>query len=208
MIARIEGLLIELEPTRVVLDVSGVGYELLIPLSTFTELPDLGKPVALHVHTHVREGAFQLYGFATRTEKKAFELLLRANRVGPRLAQTILSGVTPAQLVAAIRGGEVARLHGVPGVGAKVAQRLVVELRDRVDELSAAVGLDGDTTEVAVREVVSPDDDAREQTLSALMNLGYPKAQAERVVTGASDDAGPGASIETLVRAALKRLGR
>jgi Holliday junction DNA helicase RuvA len=208
MIARIEGVLIELEPTRVVIDISGVGYELLIPLSTFTELPDAGKPVALHVHTHVREGTFQLYGFATRAEKKAFELLLRANRVGPRLAQTVLSGISPAQLVEAIRGGDVALLRAVPGVGTKMAQRLMIELRDRVNELSAEVGMDGDTTEIAVREVISPDDDAREQTLSALLNLGYPKAQAERVVAGASEDAGAGASIETLVRAALKRLGR
>jgi Holliday junction DNA helicase RuvA len=206
VIARIEGVLVELEPTRVVVDVSGVGYELLIPLSTFTELPNRGKNVVLHVHTHMREGSLQLFGFATRTEKKAFELLLRANRVGPRLAQTILSGISPAQLVAAIRGGEVALLRAVPGVGTKMAQRLMVELRDRVDELSAEVGLDGDTTEIVARTITSPDDSAREQTLSALLNLGYPKAQAERLVASASEDVEAGASIETLVRAALKRL--
>ena len=208
MIARLEGVLRELQPTRIVVDVGGVGYELHVPLSTFAELPDAGKTVVLHVYTHAREGALQLYGFATRPEKSAFELLLRANRVGPRLAQTILSGISPAQLVSAIRAGDVAPLRAAPGVGTKMAQRLLIELRDRVDELSAQVGLDGDTTEVAMHEVEGPDPTAHDQTLSALVNLGYSKSQAEAVIAAASEEAGADASIEKLVRAALRRLAR
>lgn len=206
MIARLEGVVRDLQPTRVVLDVGGVGYDLHVPLSTFTELPDEGKVAVLHVYTHAREGALQLFGFSTRAEKAAFELLLRASRVGPRLAQTVLSGLSPAALVAAIRRGDVAPLRAVPGVGTKMAQRLLVELRDRVDELALQVGLDGDTTEVAVPDVVSPDHTAREQTLSALVNLGYPKTRAEEVIAAASEEAGVDASLEQLVRAALRRL--
>jgi Holliday junction DNA helicase RuvA len=208
VIARIEGILERLEPTRIVVDVAGVGYELHIPLSTFTELPDLGKTVVLHVHTHAREGAIELFGFASHAEKKAFVLLLRASRVGPRLAQTILSGIAPERLVQAIRGGDVAPLRAVPGVGTKLAQRLIVELRDRVDELALEVGLDGDTTEVRGRGITGPGDLAREQTLSALVNLGYPRGQAERVVEDALREAGADAGLEGLVRTALRRLAR
>ena len=139
MIARLEGVLREQNPTRVIVDVGGVGYAVQIPLSTFTELPDEGKLVALHVHTHMSEAAIQLYGFATRAELVAFELLLRASRVGPRLAQTILSGITPAALLEAIRGARIATLRAVPGVGSKLAERILMELRDRVDELALVV---------------------------------------------------------------------
>ena len=139
MIARLEGILRELGPTRIVVDVGGVGYELNVPLSTFTALPDEGKVVALYVHTHAREGAIQLFGFTTRAERAAFELLLRASRVGPKLAQTILSGISPTELLAAIRTGNVNALRAAPGVGTKTAERILVELRDRVHELAALV---------------------------------------------------------------------
>lgn len=198
MIARIEGVLRDKRPTRVVVDVGGVGYELFIPLSTFTELPDEGKTLALHVYTHARDGALQLYGFHSERERLAFDLLLRASRVGPRLAQTILSGISPGELLRAIRAGDVAALRAVPGVGPKMAERIPVELRDRVHELAAAPEGPGDGP--ALRE------DARDQALSALLNLGYPRAQAERVLDGACEDAGAEASIEALVRAALRRL--
>ena len=125
MIARVEGLLREKGPTRVVVDVAGVGYELLIPLSTFSELPDEGKTVALVVHTHMRDSAIQLFGFGTERERTAFELLLRASRVGPKLAQTILSGISPSDLLAAIRSGDVSALRSVPGVGAKRKRALL-----------------------------------------------------------------------------------
>jgi len=203
VIAWLEGELRERTPTRVVLDVRGVGYELHVPFTTFEVLPDEGKTVALHVHTHAREGALQLFGFATREERVAFELLLRANRVGPKLAQTLLSGISPAQLLAAIRAGDTAPLRAVPGVGAKMAERIQMELRDRVDELAAVLTSARPSQGAPEREGVA----AREQALSALQNLGYPKARAEEVLNAAGaemEDAG----VESLVRSALRRLAR
>ena len=203
MIARLEGVLIEQHPTRVVIDVGGVGYDVHIPLSTFTELPDPGKQVALHIHTHAKEGALQLFGFASRAERAAFELLLRASRVGPRLAQTVVSGITPRALLDAIRSGDVAALRSVPGIGTKLAERILVELRDRAPELAAAIG---DAPEPPRGPAAA--DPAREETLSALLNLGYPRAEAERVLAQAADEAGDGATLETLVRVSLRRLSR
>ena len=125
------------------MDVSGVGYELAIPLSTFTALPERGETVSLSVHTHVREDVLQLHGFATVAERDVFHLLLRASRVGPRLAQTVLSGIAPGALVSAICQGEVKVLRDVPGIGPKMAERMVVELREAAAELAAA-GLGGE----------------------------------------------------------------
>jgi len=203
MIARLEGLLLEQHPTRVVIDVGGVGYDVHIPLSTFTELPDPGKRVALHIHTHAKDGSLQLFGFASRAERAAFELLLRASRVGPRLAQTVVSGITPRALLDAIRAGDVAALRSVPGIGTRLAERILVELRDRAPDLAAAIG---DAPEP--KQSSAAGDPAREETLSALLNLGYPRAEAERVLTQAADEAGEGATLETLVRVSLRRLSR
>jgi Holliday junction DNA helicase RuvA len=201
VIARLEGLLLEQHPTRVVIDVGGVGYDVHIPLSTFAELPDPGKRVALHIHTHAKEGSLQLFGFGSRAERAAFELLLRASRVGPRLAQTVVSGIAPRALLAAIRAGDVAALRSVPGIGTKLAERILVELRDRVGELAAEVGDDRGPAP-------APLDPAREETLSALLNLGYPRPEAERVLAQAAEEAGDDASLETLVRVALRKLAR
>jgi Holliday junction DNA helicase RuvA len=206
VIARLEGVLVELAPTRVLVDVRGVGYEVQIPLSTFTELPDPGKTVVLQVHTHAREGALQLFGFHTLAERAAFALLLHASRVGPKLAQTILSGISPADLLAAIRSGNALVLRAVPGIGSKMAERMLVELRDRVDALAAVLAAAGPGAAPAPTREPPSVDDVREQTLSALLNLGYPKAHAERVLGAAAADAGEGATLEVLVRAALKRL--
>jgi Holliday junction DNA helicase RuvA len=205
MIAWIEGILREKSPPRVLVDVKGVGYELLISLSTFAELPDAGKTVALHVQTVAREDALLLYGFATRQEKAVFELLLRANRVGPRLAQTILSGIAADRLVAALRDRQVRVLTAVPGVGPKMAERMVVELRDRAAELGIAGKL---SPQVLTSGAADEDDEVREQVLSALLNLGYPRPHAQRVVDAAAAEAGDGASIEQLIRVALGRLGK
>ena len=205
MIARLEGLLVERSPTRVVLDVNGVGYEAQIPLSTFTRLPEEGKTVALRIHTHVREDALVLFGFATERERAVFELLLHASRVGPRLAQTLLSGMEAEALARAIRAGDVLALKGVPGVGAKTAERIVVELRDRVDEV------------LALADAASPDRGgpegesdagARSELVSALINLQTPKARAERVADEVGAELGEEVPIEERVRAALRRLAR
>jgi holliday junction DNA helicase RuvA len=205
VIAWLEGVLRERTPTRVVVDVRGVGYELQIPLSTFAALPDAGKTVALHVHTHAKEGSLQLFGFATPLERTTFELLLRASRVGPRLAQTVLSGIAAEDLLRALRDGEAAALRAVPGVGPKMADRILVELRDRAGELAAAVEAHGGG---ALRRAKPAASAARDQALSALLNLGYSKLQAERILADVEDEVGADASIEAYVRGALKRLAR
>jgi Holliday junction DNA helicase RuvA len=202
MIARLEGTLIERTPTRVVIDVGGVGYEALIPLSTYARLPDEGKTVALRIHTHVREDAFLLFGFATALERSAFALLLHASRVGPTLAQTILSGIDAKVLVRAIERGDVATLRSVPGVGAKLAERIIVELRDRVAEAIAA------EPEPSGGVPGGPDEGRRSELISALVNLQTPRPKAERVADEVVASHGSEAPIEALVRAALQRLAR
>lgn len=205
MIARLEGRLREKAPTRLVLDVGGVGYELLVSLQTFESLPEKGKTVALEVRTVVREDAFLLYGFATGLERDAFDLLVKANRVGPRLAQAILSGVAPQPLLRALREGDAGALQRAPGVGPKLAERMALELREGAGELLDSVG------SPSASEPGAPGGgsaEVRDELLSALVNLGYPRSHAERVAEVSAREAGEGASIETLIRVALKRLAR
>ncbi len=163
MIARVEGVLIEKTPEAVVLDVHGVGYELRVPLSTFFELPDEGKTVRLRVHTHVREDALLLFGFGTELERTLFRLLIGASGVGPKLALAILSGLPSDKLIAALRAGNLAALVGIPGVGKKTAERIVVELRDRVAGIEVSAGAEPSR---------APRDDAAASAESALVNLG------------------------------------
>lgn len=202
MIAWLEGALREKAPTRIVLDVRGVGYELLVPLSTFETLPDVGKTVSLLVHTAVREDAIQLYGFATTLEKSLFHLLLKANRVGPKLAQSILSGMEPSRLLRLLRDADAKGLKKAPGVGPKLAERIAVELRDEATQLAGRLGADGATG--LPTEPTGPPPD--EELLSALVNLGYPRSQAERVVESALGEVPPEASLEELIRVALRHL--
>jgi Holliday junction DNA helicase RuvA len=206
VIAWLEGNLREKTPTRVVLDVNGVGYELLVSLQTFERLPDRGKTLAMHVRTVVREDAFLLFGFATPLERDAFDLLVRANRVGPKLAQAILSGIAPERLLQALRQGDQNALRRVPGVGPKMAERIGVELREGAGDLLSQMG----EADPGVDSVVGGEgaEGVRDQLLSALLNLGYPRSQAERVVDAAAAEAGDGASIESLIRVALRRLAR
>jgi Holliday junction DNA helicase RuvA len=205
VIARLEGRLLERTPTRVVIDVGGVGYEALIPLSTFSRLPDEGKTVALRIHTHVREDALLLFGFATELERAAFGLLLHASRVGPKLAQAILSGLDAATLVRAIQRGDVATLRSAPGIGAKLAERIVVELRDRVGEL-VEPGAGAEATPEAGG--LRGGDALRDELVSALVNLQTPRPKAERLAEDVVGEHGPETPIEELVRAALQRLAR
>jgi Holliday junction DNA helicase RuvA len=201
VIARLEGLLRDVGPTRVIVDVMGVGYEVNIPLSTFTELPDEGKTVVLRIHTHARDGSIQLFGFLTEAERAAFALLLRANRVGPRLAQTVLSGISPAELLEAIQAGNVAVLRAAPGVGTKMAERILVELRDRASELAATLASRGE-----LQASMSPSTTSLDHAMSALLNLGYTKQQAERALQGALEEEGDEATLENLVRGSLRML--
>jgi Holliday junction DNA helicase RuvA len=203
MIAYLEGVLREKAPTRVILDVGGVGYEVFVPLTTFYELPDEGKTIALRIHTHVREDALQLYGFRTARERRIFELLLRTSGVGPRLAQAILSGLAPEVLLAAIQSGNVVALKAIPGVGTKTAERIVVDLRDRVGPLLAEPG-----TPSPAGPRAGAQDALEEQARSALENLGYGRSQAERVIAEARRELGGETALETLIREALRRLSR
>jgi Holliday junction DNA helicase RuvA len=204
MIAWLEGNLREKAPTRIVLDVQGVGYELLVPLSTFETLPDLGKTVSLLVHTAVREDAIQLFGFASSLEKELFHLLLKANRVGPKLAQSILSGMEPARLLRLLREADAKGLRKAPGVGPKLAERIGIELRDDAEKLAGRLGRTGSEGGGESLSAIEPG----EELLSALVNLGYPRSQAERVVDAALAEAAAESSLEELIRVALRRLAR
>jgi len=203
VIARLEGVLRERTPTRAVIDVGGVGYEALIPLSTFSALPEEGAQVALRIHTHARADVFQLYGFATELERRVFELLLHASRVGPRLAQAILSGIEARALLSAIEQGDVPALKAVPGVGAKMAGGLSVGLRERAGALAADTG-----GEAAAPAAEAGKGGLRAQLLSALLNLQTQKGRAERVADEVLAELGGETGIELLVRAALQRLAR
>jgi Holliday junction DNA helicase RuvA len=204
MIAWLEGILREKAPTRIVLDVQGVGYELLVPLSTFKTLPDLGKTVSLLVHTAVREDAIQLFGFASALEKELFYLLRKASRVGPKLAQSILSGMEPESLLHVLRTADAKGLRRAPGVGPKLAERIAVELRDEAEKLAGRVGARGREGNAGSLSAIEPD----QELLSALVNLGYPTSRAERVVVAALEEAAPESSLEELIRVALRRLAR
>ena len=204
MIAHLEGLLREKTATRAVVLVGGVGYEVHVSLSTFGALPDEGKPVSLRIHTHVREDAIQLFGFHTDLERALFEQLIRTSGVGPKLAQSVLSGMAPRDLVAALAREDVAALRAIPGIGVKTAQRLLVDLRDRIGELSAAAALESGAAPAS-----TPAGDVFEEVVSALVNLGSVRARAEKVAREVADEiGGADTPIETWVRAALRKLSR
>ena len=205
MIAHLEGVLREKAPTRVVVGVAGVGYEVLVSLSTFSALPDEGKTVSLRIHTHVRDDALQLFGFHTDLERALFEQLIRVSGVGPKLAQAVLSGLAPQDLAAALARGDAAALCAVPGIGAKTAQRLVLDLCERAAALAAAGSPGSDTA--PAHPAATLDDERLEGVLSALVNLGTARSRAERAARDALD-AAPDAPLEQLVRAALRRLAR
>lgn len=202
MIAHLEGILRQKAPTRAIVSTGGVGYEVLVSLSTFSALPDEGKTVSLRIYTHVREEAIQLFGFDTDLERALFEQLIRVNGVGPRLAQALLSGVAPRDLVAMLARGDAASLCAVPGIGAKTAQRIVLDLREHAVTLAAAEG-----PPEPASPPVAASDERLEAMISALMNLGTARPRAERVARDALD-ATPDAPLEQLVRIALQRLAR
>ena len=193
MIARIRGVLVEKHPNPAVVESGGVGYDIAIPVSTFAHLPEAGAEVCLHVHTHVREDVLALFGFLTRDEKALFEKLISISGIGPKLAVTVLSGLPVADLLDALRRGEVERLVRIPGVGKKTAERMVLELKGK---LPAAAG---DQTQPAAPSPEPVDQDV----LSALLNLGCARPQAEAAVRKAKA-AGGGEGFEALFRRALE----
>jgi len=193
MIGRLTGRLAAKAPDQVLLDVGGVGYQVHIPLSTFYELPEAEAPASLWIHTHVREDALSLYGFLTERERTLFLLLLGVTGIGPRVALTVLSGIPPSELVAALRAQDVRRLVAVPGVGKKTAERMVLELAEKV------ASLPGEAPAKAPAAVAADD------VVSALVNLGYRKAEAERAVEAAAR-AGAPADFGGFLKEALRRL--
>jgi len=198
LIGLLRGRVLRSSPEQVLLDTGGVGYLVHIPLSTFYEIERAGAKdaIVLHVHTHVREDALALFGFWTEAELRLFEKLIAVSGIGPRLAQAILSGMAPEDLVRAITGGDVARLTTIPGVGKKTAERAIVELRDRLKNFVL------DSGAIATRAEPVEDD-----LVAALSNLGYKPAQAERVVAQVRREI-PEAAFHELLRQSLKRLSR
>ncbi len=195
MIALLKGTLIEKTPEVVIVDAGGVGYEVFIPLSTFYDLPAPGAPATLHIHTRLREDSLRLFGFYSLQEKQIFEVLIGINKVGPKLALAILSGLPFQELWAAVSSNDVARLSAIPGVGKKTAERLALELRDK---LAAPVGQQGEAAPVSSNPM-------RDDALSALINLGYKKPDAEKALDQLNKN-GAADSIETLIRDSLNLL--
>jgi len=194
VIAHLDGMLLEKQLQRLIVSVGGVGYDVLVPLSTMYAIGEPGSRVALRIHTHVREDALQLFGFATVLEQSLFERLISVSGIGPKVGLSVLSGIEPAELIRAIRTSDLARLTRIPGVGKKTAERIVLELKDRLPESG-----------VAEPVPAQPGDDVRDDVLSALTNLGYQRATVEKTVDkvlAAAEDR----SFEPLLRATLKLL--
>ena len=197
MIAHLSGELLEKHVQRLVVDVSGVGYEVLVPLSTFYAVGEPGQRVALRIYTRVTDDAIQLYGFQTSLEQQLFERLISVSGIGPKIALAALSGIEPGELVRAVRQSDVARLTRIPGIGKKTAERLVLELKDRLPDAAVAGQIEPATTEDSVKDDV----------LSALVNLGYQRSSVEKTVEkitqrSTADD------FELLLREVLKELAR
>ena len=198
MIAFLRGTLLQKALQRLVVDVGGVGYDVQVPLSTMYAVGDPGSAIALHIHTHVREDAIQLFGFAAPLEMALFERLIGISGIGPKLAIAVLSGIDSAELVGAVQRGDVARLTGVPGIGRKTAERIVLELKDRLAALVVPAG---------ALAAASPADRLRADLLSALQNLGYHRPLAEKAIDAALKGAGD-STFETALRGALRELMR
>jgi holliday junction DNA helicase RuvA len=196
MIAHLRGKLLAKHPNQAIVETSGVGYDVTISVPTFSDLPDVGAEVALHIHTHVREDAIALYGFLRSSEKLLFEKLITVSGIGPKLAITILSGMAADEMVGAIRGNDVARLTRIPGIGKKTAERMVLELRDKLPETPSAA-----VTAAPVLNAVEED------VLSALVNLGYQRPAAEKALAAVLKGERP-ESFDQIFRTTLGQLSK
>jgi len=197
MIARLTGTLAAKSPSEIVVDVGGVAFALSVPLSTSERLADVGARVSVYTHLHVREDALQLFGFSTEEERELFRVLLSVNGIGPKMAQGILSGIPPADLKLHILSGNAAALTSIPGVGRKIAERLVVELRDRIARTDGGAATGGTSATNGSR--------IRTEALLALTSLGYNRLAAEKAIRNAvAESAEAESSVESLVKAALR----
>jgi Holliday junction DNA helicase RuvA len=200
VIAFLRGRVAEKQPNKVIVDVQGVGYDVYVPLSTYYQIGDEGADVALRIYTHVREDALQLYGFVSDVERQLFERLIGISGIGPKLAIAVLSGMEPHDLVTAVQRGDVARLTGIPGVGKKTAERIVLELKDRLAQMAAPAAAGGPAASVGPERL-------RTDLLSALQNLGYHRPQAEKAID-TTLSAGGEPTFEHALKSALRELMR
>jgi Holliday junction DNA helicase RuvA len=197
VIAHLRGRIFDKQPNRIVVDVNGVGYDVAVPLSTFYGLGDAGAEIALRIHTHVREDALLLFGFATRLEQDLFERLISVSGIGPKVALAVLSGIEPADLIKAIHRSDLARLTAIPGVGKKTSERIVLELKDRLPAVAPTPAPEGAHAEPTA---------LKDDVMSALVNLGYHRPLAEKAVDAAvKAHAG---DFEQTLRQALRELAR
>ena len=199
MIAHLRGRISEKHPNRLIVDVNGVGYDVFVPLSTFYGLGEAGTEIALRIHTHVREDAFLLFGFATLLEQELFERLIGVSGIGPKVALAVLSGIEPEELIRAIERGDLARLTAIPGVGKKTSERIVLELKDRLPHAHAAAIVHGEAQPAAPA--------MRDDIVSALVNLGYHRPLAEKAAASAVK-ALPDAGFERTLKQALRELAK
>jgi Holliday junction DNA helicase RuvA len=196
MIAHLRGRLLSKTPNQAILECAGVGYDVTISVTTFSALPAEGAEATLHIHTHVREDQIALFGFSETQEKRLFEKLLTISGIGPKLAITVLSGISASRLITAIRSGDHATLTRIPGIGKKTAERVVLELKDKLDDLAVSIP----TTAEGPHHFGQAGDDA----LSALVNLGYPRPVAQKAIeTATTKDPAVAHDFETLFRAAM-----
>lgn len=198
MIALLTGTIAHKSPDHIILDVNGVGYRVQIPFSTYYELPEVGM-VSLHIHTSVREDAIQLYGFRTRLEKSFFQMLIGVSGVGPKLARDILSNIQPAPLAQALMQGDIQKLSTIPGIGKKTAERLILELKEKVYKLDLSSAPAAEPRQIPAEDIV-------DDVVSALLNLGYKEPQVRKAIGGLN--AAPGVTLEDLLKQALKVLMR
>jgi len=196
MIAHLRGKLLAKHPNQAIVETGGVGYDVTISVPTFSDLPAAGAEVALHIHTHVRDDAIALYGFLRPSEKLLFEKLITVSGIGPTLAIKILSGMAADEMVGAIRGNDVARLTRIPGIGRKTAERMVLELRDKLEGAAPTTSPAGPAMSATEEDVVS-----------ALVNLGYQRGASEKALSSATKN-GQGGSFDTLFREALAALSK
>ena len=203
MIAHLSGTLHSKHPNQVIVDVSGVGYEVNIPLSTYYDLSDTGSNVQLRIYTHVKEDALQLYGFRTARERELFINFISVSGIGPRLGIALLSNMNADELIQSIKTNNLARLTSIPGIGRKTAERLVVDLREKMTQLSVD-HLDETPSQPEI--VDASEDSVRSEALSGLLNLGYQKASAEKAIDAALSEGGD-ITVESILKRSLRKMG-
>jgi holliday junction DNA helicase RuvA len=207
MIAHLSGTLLSKQPNSVILDVGGVGYEVNIPVSTFYDLDEPGTSVQLRIYTHVREDTLQLFGFNTARERELFLKVISVSGIGPQLGIKLLSGMSADEMIASIRTNNLAKLTLIPGIGRKTAERLVMELRDRVASLSSTELEEELGAKTDAGAPIPTEDSMRADVLSALLNLGYQRSAAEKAVSSAVDEGGD-ISVELILRRSLRKLAK